>query len=644
MGDSGDSDMIDKPILSLEGMIGFNGAVPNGLHVHPNGEHIVYPVGCTVVIENINSKKQEFLSGHTDSVTCIAISKSGKYLASGQQTHMGFKADIILWEFEPRSIYAIFKLHMVKVQAMAFSPSDLYLATLGGADDGSVVVWNLATKQAICGHPAQVMSAGRTNAIAFAKHDDKIFVTGGEATIRVWDLDVENRKIRPDEVRMSQTKRVINCIEFHGKDDFICGTTSGDIIAIKLSTRILKQIGPQKNLFSLGITSLKVLPSGDILVGAGDGTIAVCKGLNSERNVFKRTESTSKLQGAVTSIALRGKGHQFFAGTNESNIYKVPLFAPEKNDPALKPELITTCHYAAVNDIAFPANCSDIYCTCSYQDIRVWNMQKNQELLRITVQNMTCNAVIIMPGGKMIVSAWDDGRIRAFAPESGKPIFVIEDAHRGGVSALAAADEDKMPNTIISGGKEGKVRVWEITSSRNMKGEISYTTQLKGTLSEHKAEVTAIKVRKTANHCVTSCIDGSCIIWDLIKLCRVQMIRVNTLFKYVCFHPNEHQIITTGTDRKIGYYETIDASAVRDLDGSKASINTLDISSCGRYFISAGDDKLVKVWKYDEGEPTHIGVGHSASITQAKICPNNLYILSVSTDGAVLRWRFPHLN
>jgi len=242
----------------------------------------------------------------------------------------------------------------------------------------------------------------------------------------------------------------------------------------------------------------------------------------------------------------------------------------------------------------------------------------------------------------MIISAWSDGRIRAFGPESGKRLFEISDAHGGGVSALAAADQNRMPNTIISGGKEGKVRVWEINASRDMRGDMCYTTPLKGTLSEHKAEVTAIKVRRTADHCVTSCIDGSCIIWDLVKLCRVQMIRVNTLFKYVCFHPAEHQIITTGTDRKIGYYETIDASAVRDLDGSKASINTLDISPCGEYFISAGDDKLVKVWKYNEGEATHIGVGHSASISQAKICPNKRHILSVSADGAVLRWKFPH--
>ena len=67
------------------------GAVPNGLNVHPDRQHFIYPVGCMVIIEDINTKKQEFLSGHTDSVTCISISQTGKYVASGQQTHMGFK-------------------------------------------------------------------------------------------------------------------------------------------------------------------------------------------------------------------------------------------------------------------------------------------------------------------------------------------------------------------------------------------------------------------------------------------------------------------------------------------------------------------------------------------------------------------------
>ena len=55
---------------------------------------MLYPIGCTIAIEDINTKKQEFLSGHTDNVSCLAISKSGKYVASGQITHMGFKVSI----------------------------------------------------------------------------------------------------------------------------------------------------------------------------------------------------------------------------------------------------------------------------------------------------------------------------------------------------------------------------------------------------------------------------------------------------------------------------------------------------------------------------------------------------------------------
>ena len=44
----------------------------------------------------------------------------------------------------------------------------------------SVVVWNLASGEAICGSPAQVMSAGCTHAVAYSNTSDDVFVTGGK--------------------------------------------------------------------------------------------------------------------------------------------------------------------------------------------------------------------------------------------------------------------------------------------------------------------------------------------------------------------------------------------------------------------------------------------------------------------------------
>ena len=111
------------------------GSIPGGLVAHPEGKHVIYPLGCTLIIKNLATSKQDFLSGHSDNVSCLACSSSGVYLASGQITHMGFKADVIVWQFAERSLYCRLTLHKVKVQAVAFSPNDKFLATLGGQDD-----------------------------------------------------------------------------------------------------------------------------------------------------------------------------------------------------------------------------------------------------------------------------------------------------------------------------------------------------------------------------------------------------------------------------------------------------------------------------------------------------------------------------
>lgn len=72
-------------------------------------------------------------------VSCFAVSKSGRYLASGQITFMGFTADIIIWDLETRTLLHRMGLHKVKVQALDFSHDDKYLASLGGQDDNNLV-------------------------------------------------------------------------------------------------------------------------------------------------------------------------------------------------------------------------------------------------------------------------------------------------------------------------------------------------------------------------------------------------------------------------------------------------------------------------------------------------------------------------
>lgn len=50
--------------------------------------------------------------------------------------------------------------------------------------------------------------------------------------------------------------------------------------------------------------------------------------------------------------------------------------------------------------------------------------------------------------------AWNDGKIRLFAPESGRLMLVIPNAHSMGVTALKSTSDCKR---LVSGGGEGQV-------------------------------------------------------------------------------------------------------------------------------------------------------------------------------------------
>lgn len=76
--------------LELSAVIGFQGKVISGLILHPDNEHIIYPLGTTIVVRHIISRTQQFLRGHDNDISVISVSNTGKYVASGQKTHMGF--------------------------------------------------------------------------------------------------------------------------------------------------------------------------------------------------------------------------------------------------------------------------------------------------------------------------------------------------------------------------------------------------------------------------------------------------------------------------------------------------------------------------------------------------------------------------
>lgn len=617
-------DVNTTPQLSLDAAIGFGGKVPGGLHIHPDGKHILYALGSCVVIREIgNPRATEFLMGHNDKVSCVAISQSGRYVASGQITHMGFQADICVFDFETRQVVHRMILHKVKVQALAFSADEQFLASVGGQDDNTLVVWDLASGRPLCGGPA---SNELSLCIAFFNNSSDKLITGGHGVLRVWDVDFDNRKINPNDVNVGQTRREFRNIVVEANDRYAyVGTTSGDVVCIQLQgPKNLKMSGPQKK-YNGGILCSTLNEDGDVLCGTGGGEVVLLSKI--DLHVIKSVA----VQGAVTSISAIGE--HYFVGTGKSNVYYL-------NAHTFKEELRQTCHYDGINDIVFPAGFSEVFATCSANDIRVWNANTSAELLRIQVGTLEANCIQFSKDGKAILSGWSDGKVRAFGPQSGKLVYVIHDAHKlggmkrvsGNHTGVTALCVDNANQRIVTGGADGEVRVWRVSA---------FAQKMEAAMKEHKATINAVAILSDDSEVISASDDGSCILWDLNRFVRRNIMYSQTYFKAASYFIDESQLLTTGSDKKITYWDAIDCNAIRELEGSKiGEINSVDISSDGELFVTGGGDKLVKVWNYDEGSVVAVGVGHSSNITKVKFSPDGRRMVSVGDEGAIMLWSF----
>lgn len=177
-------------------------AILGGLNIAANA--LVYPLGGTLIVRDItDNQAQHFLRGtHTDTLTAVKASKyvcsckrrtreqfddlkgitcsrSGRFIASGQKTHVAHRAPIIVWDAFARSpLYTLEGVHKVSVRyitvcyyfvcsciltlfrAMAFSPSEKYMVSLGGPQDNTVCLWDLKTGKPLAQAAASKDSSG----------------------------------------------------------------------------------------------------------------------------------------------------------------------------------------------------------------------------------------------------------------------------------------------------------------------------------------------------------------------------------------------------------------------------------------------------------------------------------------------------
>lgn len=92
-------------------------------------------------------------------------------------------------------------------------------------------------------------------------------------------------------------------------------------------------------------------------------------------------------------------------------------------------------------------------------------------------------------------------RILAHSAETGDSLWMLDNAHQGGVTALVLSHNRRF---ILSGGPAGEVRLWELRSR-----------ELISHLKEHKQKITALALFQDDTLCLSGSRDRCILRWDL---------------------------------------------------------------------------------------------------------------------------------
>jgi WD40 repeat protein len=262
--------------VEFEHSIG-NTILSDGLCYHPNGENYVYCAGSSVVVGHLsNPQSQEFLRGHDGPVTCISLSPSGRYLASGQE---GDRSDIYVWDFETKKKVFSFEEHDYKIERVAFSDDERLLASIGSNEDGNLFFWDMSNGAIVASHAHMPKD---TKCITFGgfirdikRRDTHRYqmCSGGAQGLIIWDLDPYSGELNSTKIvgdARATISRDITAITFsYDREYLFAATFSGDFLVVSMkSLKIVRAVPATR----MGLCAIHALRDA-IVIGGGDGSL-----------------------------------------------------------------------------------------------------------------------------------------------------------------------------------------------------------------------------------------------------------------------------------------------------------------------------------------------------------------------------------
>uniref|UniRef100_A0A665V876 WD repeat-containing protein 90 n=1 Tax=Echeneis naucrates TaxID=173247 RepID=A0A665V876_ECHNA len=445
--------------IKLKAVIGYNGNGRGNMVWSPDLGVFAYSCGSVVVVEDLHTGCQRHLQGHSDEISCLAVSNDAQTVASASGGNNGSRSTICIWDVQNGNCKNTISHHKGAVQSLAFSRDDRFFLSIGDFTDPEVALWSSKTYQLL----SNVRMSGPIHGAAFSPSAASQLACVGSHGVYFClihthglevDLKVERVKA-PAEI--SDAEQTALC--YH-KESFLFTATNGGHVGVwNINTQRCLMIWEADE----GEIGVLLCRGNRLLTGSNTrwlrlwevGAVQTVKPRENVCSVDRTTvvlEQEIMLDGTMVSAAFDNTMDMGIVGTTAGTLWYISW----SDNRSIR---LVSGHKTKVNGVVFSSDESH-FATCSEDgSVRVWSTPSNELVVQFQVLNQACCCVCWSPSATKddacVAAGYSDGTLRIFRLSSSEMEMKLHPHH----VAVTAIQYSANGQVILSGGKNGLVAV-----------------------------------------------------------------------------------------------------------------------------------------------------------------------------------------
>ncbi|XP_032430829.1 WD repeat-containing protein 90 isoform X2 [Xiphophorus hellerii] len=447
--------------IKLKAVIGYNGNGRGNMGWSPDQGLFAYSCGGVVVLEHLHTGTQSHLQGHSEEISCLAISNDAQTLVSAAGSSRSL---VSVWDVRTAACRGTASHHKGAVQSLAFSRDDLFFLSVGDFFDPVLALWSSESVQLLC----SVSMSAPIHDAAFSPAAARQLACVGSEGIHFCLIHTRGANTDIKACRVSVPSEVgdveLTALCYHMDSFLLTSTAGGHVCAWDVNKQRCFMVWRADE----GEIGVLLCRENRLLTGSATGRlqlwqIEVVQGMKSAEttcSINDVTLSGSKvvveqevvLDGKLVSAAFDNSMDMGIVGTTAGTLWYINW-----SDSSII--RLVSGHRAKVNDVVFSRDESR-FATCSQDgSVRVWSTGSFELVVQFQVINQACRCLCWSPSsssdGSRLAAGYGDGTLRIFQLASTEMEMKLR-PHQEAISAITYSASG---HVILTAGSKGLVAI-----------------------------------------------------------------------------------------------------------------------------------------------------------------------------------------